>query len=319
MPEATNLLQKLSHVVFADSEERAAFIDALLYPQPYLPCILWTQPRPSLMPFKIEDPLTWQPSFVDRLAIDSAPGRHPLHDAGYYYCLDFSSVFAASVTLSLPTVSGTIVDVCAAPGGKSVFLWRQFQPQQLICNETIRKRVGMLIGNLKRCQIHPVAVVNCDPSQLAEAIPQTAQLIFVDAPCTGQSLLAKGQKAPGCFHPLTIRQNAQRQKRIIANAARVVAPGGYLVYTTCTFSPDENEKVGEWLVHKFPKFVPQAVSMLAAFQSHLSELPCYRMWPQSGFGAGAFAMIFQNTEQGFPETILQSSLPGVRWTSAIDP
>jgi 16S rRNA C967 or C1407 C5-methylase (RsmB/RsmF family) len=317
MPEVTNLLQKLSQALFTDSDERAAFIDALLYPKPYLPCILWTQTRPDAMPFEIEKPLNWQPSFVDRLAIDCAPGRHPLHDAGYYYCLDFSSVFAASVTLSLPDISRTIVDFCAAPGGKSVFLWQQFQPQQLICNETISKRVGMLIGNLKRCRIHPVVVVNCDPSALAAEIPQSAQIILVDAPCTGQSLLAKGQKAPGCFHSLTIRQNAQRQKRIIANAAQIVAPGGYLVYTTCTFSPDENEKVGEWLMRKFPKFEPQVVSPLRTFQSHLSELPCYRMWPQSGFGAGAFVMVFQNTEQGFPQTVLQSSLPGVRWTSTI--
>jgi 16S rRNA C967 or C1407 C5-methylase (RsmB/RsmF family) len=317
MPEVTNLLQKLSHVVFADSEERAAFIDALLHPQPYLPCILWTQPRPDAMPFETEKPLDWQPSFVDRLAVASAPGRHPLHEAGHYYCLDFSSVFAASVTMSLstPTRPAVIVDVCAAPGGKSIFLWRQFQPAQLLCNETIGKRLGMLISNLKRCQIHSVSVVNCDPIQLAETIPRSAQLVFVDAPCTGQSLLAKGLKAPGCFHPLSIRQNAQRQKRILANAAQVVAPGGYLIYTTCTFSPDENEKVSQWFVRKFPQFLPQVIPALEGFQSHLAAFPCYRIWPHSGLGAGAFTIVFQNTESGLARPFVQSSLSTVRWTS----
>lgn len=313
-------MQKLSHALFPEVEERALFIDALLNPQPYPSCILWTQPRPIKMPFETEKRLPWQPSFVDRLATNSTPGRHPLHEAGYYYCLDFSSVFAASATvsLSIPTCPDLVVDVCAAPGGKSMFLWQQFQPNHLICNETIGKRLGMLISNLKRCQLHPVSVVNCDPSQLAAMISQSAQIVFVDAPCTGQSLLAKGLKAPGCFHPLSIRQNAQRQKRILANAAQIVAPGGYLIYTTCTFSTDENEKVGQWFIRKFLQFVPQMVPALAEFQSHLSDLPCYRIWPQSGLGAGAFAMVFQNTESGLAKPFLQSSLWDVRWTSTVD-
>jgi 16S rRNA C967 or C1407 C5-methylase (RsmB/RsmF family) len=317
MTDVSNLLQKLSSTLFPDVEKRSFFTNALLKPQPYFPCILWLQPRSSPIPFTVEPSLDWQPAFVDRLRMDSAPGRHPLHDSGSYYCLDFSSVFAASVTLSLSIESGVIVDLCAAPGGKSMFLWRQFKPVHLICNETISKRVGMLIGNLKRCRIDPVSVVSCDPSLLATAIPQSAQLVFTDAPCTGQSLLAKGLKAPGCFHPLSIRQNAQRQKRILANAAQIVAPGGYLAYSTCTFSPDENEKVGQWLVKKFPQFMPQVVPSLVGFQSHLSDLPCYRMWPQSGLGVGAFTMLFQNTETGSPLSIEASSLPNVRWVSTV--
>ncbi|MEG5173865.1 hypothetical protein [Microcoleus sp. B3-D7] len=79
-------------------------------------------------------------------------------------------------------------------------------------------------------------------------MPQTANLVIVDAPCTGQSLLAKGDKAPGCFHHVTINSNANRQKRIFANSAKIVAPQGYLVYMTCTYSTAENEQVSEWLL-----------------------------------------------------------------------
>jgi 16S rRNA C967 or C1407 C5-methylase (RsmB/RsmF family) len=166
----------------------------------------------------------------------------------------------------------------------------------LICNEVIGKRLGMLISNLKRCQISPVAVLNQDPSRLAAQFPRSLPLILVDAPCSGQSLLAKGGKAPGCFHPVTINRNANRQKRILANAAQMLAPGGYLLYTTCTYAVEENERVGEWLWKQFPNLQPCTVPALAEYQSHLASYPCYRLWPQSGLGAGAITLLLQHTE-----------------------
>jgi 16S rRNA C967 or C1407 C5-methylase (RsmB/RsmF family) len=315
MSSVSQLLLKLSQKLFDHAVDQDAFVQALVNPQPYPSCILWLKPRPDEMPFAVEPPLPWQPEFVDRLAVGSTPGSHPLHEAGHYYCLDFSSVFAASVLMTLPHNPRVVIDVCAAPGGKSIFAWRSLQPQQLICNETIGKRVGMLIGNLKRCGVNPAIALSTDPSHLALRLPQTADLVFVDAPCSGQSLLAKGAKAEGCFHPITIKQNAQRQKRILANAAQLVAPGGYLVYTTCTFALEENEHVGQWLMRKFPQFEPRSVEHLAAYQSHLIDLPCYRMWPQAGLGAGAFAMIFRNTAVGEALPLPTDQWPGWRWAA----
>jgi 16S rRNA C967 or C1407 C5-methylase (RsmB/RsmF family) len=315
MSSVSQLLLKLSQKLFDHAVDQDAFVQALVNPQPYPSCILWLKPRPDEMPFAVEPPLPWQPEFVDRLAVGSTPGTHPLHEAGHYYCLDFSSVFAASVLMTLPPNPRVAIDVCAAPGGKSIFAWRSLQPQQLICNETIGKRVGMLIGNLKRCGVNPAIALSTDPSHLALRLPQTADLVLVDAPCSGQSLLAKGAKAEGCFHPVTIKQNAQRQKRILANAAQLVAPGGYLVYTTCTFALEENEHVGQWLMRKFPQFEPRSVEHLAAYQSHLIDLPCYRMWPQAGLGAGAFAMMFRNTDVGEALTLPTDQWPGWRWAA----
>jgi 16S rRNA C967 or C1407 C5-methylase (RsmB/RsmF family) len=315
MSAASQLLIKLSQKLFNDALDQDAFVQALTNPQLYPSCILWLKPRPDEMPFAVELALPWQPEFVDRLAIGSAPGTHPLHEAGHYYCLDFSSVFAASVLMTLPQNPRVAIDVCAAPGGKSIFAWRSLQPEQLICNETIGKRVGMLIGNLKRCGVNPAIALSTDPSHLALRLPQTADVVVVDAPCSGQSLLAKGGKAEGCFHPVTIRQNAQRQKRILANAAQLVAPGGYLVYTTCTFAPEENEQVGQWLLRKFPQFEPRPIDHLAAYQSHLTDLPCYRMWPQAGLGAGAFAMVLHNTASGEAQALPSEQWPGWRWTT----
>ncbi len=120
-------------------------------------------------------------------------------------------------------------------------------------------------------------------------------VVVVDAPCTGQSLLAKGETAPGCFHPVQINKNANRQRRILANAAQAVAPEGYLAYMTCAYSPEENEDTIAWLLARFPQFQPVIVPALHLFQSHLTDLPCYRMMPQDGLGAGAFTCLLRHS------------------------
>jgi 16S rRNA C967 or C1407 C5-methylase (RsmB/RsmF family) len=296
--EASNLLIKLSQRLFADTDAQAKFVDALINPRSFNPCILWCQLKPKLLPFAIEPPVDWQPEFVDRLAIGEKPGQHLLHQQGYFYCLDFSSVFAASPLLTIPQPVSLVVDMCAAPGGKSIFAWSAIHPRQLISNEVIGKRLGALISNLRRCQIAPAAVLSFDSKILADAIPQTADVVLVDAPCTGQSLLAKGDKAPGCFHPVNINKNANRQKRILANSAQLVAPQGYLAYMTCAYSPEENEEVSEWLLTKFPQFQSLEIPHLRKYQSHLTSRPCYRLFPQDRLGAGAFTILFQNTETG---------------------
>lgn len=296
----SKLLTKLSRQLWSDCQEQLAFIAALTHPQPFHPCILWITDRPDPIPFHREKPLPWQPPFVDRLGLDERPGQHFLHQQGAYYCLDYSSVFAAAILAGIDLQPQIIVDLCAAPGGKSILAWRSLQPRLLISNEVIGKRVGMLIGNLKRCQIHPVRVLSVDTHDLAEQMASVADIVLVDAPCTGQSLLAKGESAPGCFHPVAINHNAKRQRRILANAAQLVIPSGYLAYMTCAFSIAENEQVCAWFTRQFPHFVPQTVSQLHAFQSHLTTMPCYRMWPQSGLGAGAFAMLLKNTQRGEP-------------------
>ncbi|MEP0868482.1 RsmB/NOP family class I SAM-dependent RNA methyltransferase [Trichocoleus desertorum AS-A10] len=298
MEKPSNLLVKFSQRLFKDEVYQEKFINALVNPQPFNPAILWCQAQPEISPFKLAPPTLWQPNFIERLVLDEKPGKHPLHDAGNFYCLDFSSIFAASTLLTIEQPVDLILDMCASPGGKSVFAWTALQPRLLISNEVIGKRKGALISNLKRCHISPAIALSLDSQVLAELIPNTAQLVLVDAPCTGQSLLAKGSKAPGCFHPILINKNANRQKRILANSAKLVAPQGYLAYMTCAYSPEENEQVSEWFLAKFPQFQALVVPHLVAAQSHLTDIPCYRMWPHSGLGAGAFTILFKNMEEG---------------------
>jgi len=303
MAQVSNLLTKFSQKLFADVVEQIQFVAALTHPPSYSPCILWCRSQPTEIPFQIEPPIAWQPSFVDRLAFSEKPGQSALHDQGYFYCLDFSSIFAASTLLSITSPVRTVFDMCASPGGKSIFAWVALQPKLLLSNEVIGKRIGALVSNLKRCQIKDTIVLSLDSSVVAEQIPHTIDLVLVDAPCTGQSLLAKGIKNPGCFHPVNINKNANRQKRILANSAQLVAPQGYLAYMTCAYSPEENEQVSQWFLDRFPQFEAIEVAHLQQYRSHLSDLPCYRMFPHTGLGAGAFTILFKNTEAAAKQEI----------------
>lgn len=97
---------------------------------------------------------------------------------------------------------------------------------------------------------------------------------------------------------LNLGTRLNRQKRIIANSAKIVAPQGYLAYMTCTYSLEENEEVCQWLMKKFPHFQAVEVEHLRDYRSHLTHLPCYRIFPPDKLGAGAFTALFKNTEQG---------------------
>ena len=123
---------------------------------------------------------------------------------------------------------------------------------------------------------------------MARVAPASADVVIVDAPCSGQSLVARGRDAPGCFHPATINLNANRQRRILANAATCVAREGSLLYITCTYSEKENERNLEWFLNHFADFAAVPVPALSRHQSHLSSHPCYRLWPQETWGAGGF-------------------------------
>lgn len=283
-------LQKLASSLFESTDDQQRLIDSLTKP-PHLPtAVNWLQDNHKLE-WSGSRP-AWLPEFVD--LTHSKLGKHSGHEEGQYYLLDPSSVFAARPLLEIGLNSAQILDVCSAPGGKAIFAWRALKPNLLVCNEVIGKRHGSLISNLKRCQINNVSVTGSDPGKLGELWPQCFDLVIVDAPCSGQSLLAKGEKALGCFHPATINMNSNRQKRILANSSKCVAGQGYLLYCTCTFSREENEAVIDWFLKRFPEFSPVSVKPLLQFQSHLVEYPCYRLFPFENLGAGAFTVLLRN-------------------------
>ncbi len=310
---SAGVLRTARQLFEGDGGRQEAFLRALAVPQPYRPAVLWMGERlPDA--FACEARPDWLPECVDWAAEGERPGQHPAHEAGAFYCLDMSSVFAATVLTAVPKGPQVVIDLCAAPGGKSLCAWRLLEPRFLLANETIRKRTGSLISNFARCgvgvaaekdrsatpadsAIDRAAVVSMDTGPLAERAPHGADLVIVDAPCSGQSLVVKGEAASGAFHPATVNMNTNRQRRILANAAGMVAGGGHLAYLTCTYAPKENEGNVAWFLKHFPQFAAVTVPRLEAHRSHLDDRPCYRLWPQDGIGAGSFAVLFQNTAE----------------------
>jgi 16S rRNA C967 or C1407 C5-methylase (RsmB/RsmF family) len=315
LSDSSKSLLRLAKSLFGEADQQAAFIRAVSQSEAACPGVIWTREKPQAVPFPTREAVPWTPPFVEALADPSSSvGGLPEHHEGYYYCLDFSSVFSASVILGMPRPPQMIVDMCAAPGGKSIFAWRAFGPDLLISNEVIGKRTGPLIANLKRCGVKNSGVTRLDSQEFADRYHQTADLVIVDAPCSGQSLPAKGIEAAGAYHPKTINMNANRQKRILANSSRVAAPGGALAYMTCTYSREENESILEWLLKRQPHWQPVEVPHLAAYRSSLADFPCYRLWPFQGLGAGGFTALLLNTEEGPPQPLSVDALPTV-WRS----
>jgi 16S rRNA C967 or C1407 C5-methylase (RsmB/RsmF family) len=294
----SQLVARLAQKLFLEQPEQAsAFAACLLRAPEYADCIV-TLTDESL-PFRTLPPRPEQPSFVLRLEPGQQPGKSELHAAGKFYCMDYSSVIAILPCIEAATKLGqveTVVDVCASPGGKSIFAWRAVHPEQLISNEMAGSRVTTLKANLNRCGITTARISHKTVENLVEIVGPTADLVLVDAPCSGQSLLAKGEKSSGAFHPAIVNGNSNRQKRIVANSLGLLKPGGFLVYSTCTYAIEENENVVKWILKKFPSCNAIEVGSLAEFRSQISKFPSYRLFPQSGLGAGSFSALIQKLD-----------------------
>ena len=293
-----NTLRRMASRLFSSESAQTVFIDALVDPVEYAVAVIWVKERPQTNPFTPLPCPGWMPDYVDLVPFEQRPGRHERHEAGDFYCVDPSSVFMAA-GLSLIGDAGnveTVLDVCSSPGGKSIMAWRALKPAHVWSNEVIGKRIPALISNLRRCEIAPATVINVDTKFFPEQAHCVADVVLVDAPCSGQTLIARGKESPGCFHPATINMNANRQRRILANSAASVKPAGWLVYMTCTYSMKENERNVEWLLKKFPHLNAVEVNSVSDYRSPLTEAPCYRMWPMNSIGAGGFFAVFRRDE-----------------------
>ena len=188
---------------------------------------------------------------------------------------------------------------------KSILAQTRVSPQEHVSNEVHPKRLGILRHNLLRCGFTNLYTQRLRPDQWAELAPGCFDLILVDAPCSGQSLLAKGIPNPGCFNSSVTGGNAKRQRGILLAALRCLAPGGFLLYTTCTYAPEENERNVLYLLKRHPDLHTVTVPELEHFRSSLTQEACYRLMPFHGAGAGGFTCLLRK-EGGHP---LPLSLP----------
>lgn len=248
-----------------------------------------------------EDVPAWLPPRVYLPAEGVRPALHADYAAGYYYILDASSCWEGAALGVVPPPARSL-DLCAAPGGKTLLLGARFgYAHAHTANEVNAARRGVLRQNLRQCGWDAAEVTGLRPDQWA-ASGEPFDLILVDAPCSGQSLLAKGIKNPGCLGAGMIGGNAKRQRGIMLAAVRCVAPHGHLLYTTCTYDPEEDERVVAYILKRHAGWCAVEIPALSAFQSTLAPFPAYRLLPQHGFGAGGFCCLLQNTttEQPLP-------------------
>jgi 16S rRNA C967 or C1407 C5-methylase (RsmB/RsmF family) len=306
--EPSNLMRKSASVLFADSTaDQGDFLTALLDPQPRGNAVLWTVPRRAgeLETVDRSTLPVWLPDEVELLQPRVKIGLSPAYLAGEIYSLDYSSVLAGSAMLAARTglpESPQVLDLCAAPGGKSLLASVLLKPRLLLSNEVEAKRLGILRHNLSRCRVANAWTQRLAPEELASLAPLAFDLCLIDAPCSGQSLLAKGIENPGCFHPSTVKGNARRQLWILEAGARTVAAGGYVLYTTCTFAPRENEGVIGKFLAKATDFEVIEVPHLAEWSSPLADFPGYRFYPHQIAGAGGYAALLRRKGNRNDET-----------------
>ena len=235
---------------------------------------------------------------------DSDAGTTILHAAGAFYIQEPGAMLPAAVLNAKP--GEKILDLCAAPGGKSTQIGCAMRGQGLlICNEPIPKRTQILSGNIERMGLTNT-VVTCEwPEKLMEQWPEGFDAVLADAPCSGEGMFRRdpetrkewtAEKAEGC---------AARQRRILSAAAGLVRPGGRLVYSTCTYNPAENEDNVRWFTEQFPQFHPEAFS-LPGIEAPDGMYTCY---PHRLKGEGQFTAMLRKDGHSSATLPFDSSIP----------
>lgn len=200
------------------------------------------------------------------------PGKHPYHEMGLYYIQEPSAMSAAALLAPKPGMR--VLDLCAAPGGKSTQLATYLGDRGLlVSNEINTQRSRILSQNIERMGIKNAIVTNEDSFVLASHFPGFFNAIQVDAPCSGEGMFRKLPEAIEQWSMENVAICAARQKEILDNAAVMLKPGGVIVYSTCTFSREENEDVIEYFLERHPDFT-------------LEEME--RFWPHKVDGEGHF-------------------------------
>lgn len=241
------------------------------------------------LPF-VQDPVPWEPNgfYYDP---ESRPGLHVYHEAGVYYLQEASAM--APVALLDPRPGEKICDLCAAPGGKTTQIaGRMMGEGFLLCNEINPKRAKILSRNIERMAVPNALVTNEHPRTLADRFPGFFDRVLVDAPCSGEGMFRKEEAAVTDWSQETVEMCARRQAEILHSAAQMVRPGGRLVYSTCTFAPEEDEQAVAHFLKSHPDFTPEYV-----------EAPWFvpapngghRMWPHKLLGEGHFAAVLKKT------------------------
>jgi NOL1/NOP2/sun family putative RNA methylase len=230
------------------------------------------------------------------------PGKHPYHSAGLYYLQEPSTMAAAEALAPQP--GEYVLDLAAAPGGKTTHIASLMQNTGLlVANEIHPKRVWDLAENLERCGVTNAIVTNESPQKLADHFGEYFDRVMLDAPCSGEGMFRKAAIARKEWRLELPSSCATRQAAILEQASKLVKPGGFLAYTTCTFSTEENEGVIASFLERHREFQLNTEIKLPGLSparpdwiglpktSELSQ--AMRIWPHKSPGEGHFIAILR--------------------------
>lgn len=248
--------------------------------------------------------LTWLPYAKDGAIFEEEHiGRHPLHHAGAFYVQDPGAM--ATVHAAQVRQGWRVADFCAAPGGKSSQLSAYVGEEGLlVSNEIDGARCKVLTGNLERLGVSNAIVTNTDAVTLAKWYPSYFDLVLVDAPCSGEGMFRKYDYAGEEWSEENVLTCAVRQKEILDNAAKTVRADGFLLYSTCTFSQEENEMAVDAFLSRHPDFSVCAVqdALLTVTRDGVPFVGCEhpseiskmrRFYPHVSKGEGQFICLMK--------------------------
>ncbi|MCS6906418.1 MAG: RsmB/NOP family class I SAM-dependent RNA methyltransferase [Anaerolineales bacterium] len=260
----------------------------------------------KIAPFELQ-PIPWCPEgFL--VSSEGRPGKHPYHAAGLYYLQEPSAM--AVVELLDPQPGERILDLAAAPGGKATHIAGRLQGQGLlVANDLHPQRVWDLVKNLERWGAKNVLVTSEPLYRLAEQWGAFFDRVLFDAPCSGEGMFRRSLEARLDWSLEIVRACAVRQSGLLPQAARLVRPGGRLVYSTCTFAPEENEGVIARFLQGHAEFELLEVQTRAPFdrahpewlglETPLAGWPgVYRLFPHHGFPEGHFIAVMRRRSGG---------------------
>jgi len=250
--------------------------------------------RPGAMdaaaPF-IADPVPWAENAF-YLKENARPGASFAHDLGAFYLQEASAMVSASVLKAQP--GEKILDLCAAPGGKTTQIAAAMRGEGLlVSNEPVPNRAKVLAENLERMGVVNAIAVNAYPDQLAKKWPEFFDAILVDAPCSGEGMFRREPASRDEWQPGSPAGCAKRQAEILDEAARMLRPGGRLVYSTCTFNRQENEGSILSFIERHPEFSPEDFEL---DEIGRSECGMMRVWPHRVRGDGHFVARLRKSE-----------------------
>jgi NOL1/NOP2/sun family putative RNA methylase len=236
----------------------------------------------------------------------------PHFHAGAYYVQEASSMFLETVmqqTVDLNT-SLKVLDLCAAPGGKSTLIQSLISKNSfLVSNEVIKTRVNILAENITKWGAANVVVTNNDPKDF-QRLSNYFDVIVVDAPCSGSGLFRKDNDAISEWSMDNVALCSQRQQRILADVLSSLKPGGVLIYSTCSYSEVENENIAAWLTKEnaFESCRIDVQQNWGIVETEKNDVFGYRFYPDKIKGEGFFIAAFKKNEDGIAQKLKQKPI-----------